>query len=85
MSKTLIVIAGATGSGKTDLSINIALHYRAPIISTDSRQFYRRLAIGTAQPTAEELALAEHHFIASHELTDVPRRARYRALLVLLR
>ena len=70
MDKTLIVIAGATGSGKTDLSINIALHYHAPIISTDSRQFYRGIPIGTAQPDAEQLQAVEHHFIASHVLTQ---------------
>ena len=70
MGKTLIVIAGATGSGKTDLSIHIAQHYQAPIISTDSRQFYRGIPIGTAQPDAEQLAAVEHHFIASHDLTQ---------------
>lgn len=68
MGKTLIVIAGATGSGKTDLSIAIALHYAAPIISTDSRQFYRGIPIGTAQPDKEQLQAVEHHFIASHDL-----------------
>lgn len=68
MGKTLIVIAGATGSGKTDLSIKIALHYAAPIISTDSRQFYRGIPIGTAQPDNEQLQTIEHHFIASHDL-----------------
>lgn len=68
MGKTLIVIAGATGSGKTDLSIKIALHYAAPIISTDSRQFYRGIPIGTAQPDNEQLQTVEHHFIASHDL-----------------
>lgn len=68
MGKTLIVIAGPTGSGKTDLSIQIALHYHAPIISTDSRQFYRGIPIGTAQPDAEQLQAVEHHFIASHDL-----------------
>lgn len=68
MGKTLIVIAGATGSGKTDLSIKIALHYAAPIISTDSRQFYRGIPIGTAQPDKEQLQTVEHHFIASHDL-----------------
>ncbi|MBQ1253275.1 MAG: tRNA (adenosine(37)-N6)-dimethylallyltransferase MiaA [Alistipes sp.] len=70
MGKTLIVIAGATGSGKTDLSINIAQHYHAPIISTDSRQFYRGIPIGTAQPDKEQLQAVEHHFIASHDLTQ---------------
>ena len=69
-TKTLIVIAGPTGSGKTDLSIGVAQHYACPIISTDSRQFYRGIPIGTAQPTVEELALVEHHFIASHALED---------------
>ena len=68
MGKTLIVIAGPTGSGKTDLSIQIALHYHAPIISTDSRQFYSGIPIGTAQPDAEQLQTVEHHFIASHDL-----------------
>lgn len=69
-TKTLIVIVGPTGSGKTDLSIGVAQHYACPIISTDSRQFYRGIPIGTAQPTAEEQALVEHHFIASHSLED---------------
>lgn len=68
--KRLIVIVGATGSGKTDLSIRVAQHYSAPIISTDSRQVYKGLPIGTAQPSVEQLQLVEHHFIASHELTD---------------
>lgn len=68
--KSLIVIVGPTGSGKTDLSIAVAEHFSAPIISTDSRQFYRGIPIGTAQPDAEQLARVKHHFIASHELTD---------------
>lgn len=68
--KTLISIVGPTGSGKTDLSISVAQHYSAPIISTDSRQFYRGIPIGTAQPDAEQLAAVTHHFIASHEITD---------------
>ena len=69
-TKTLIVIVGPTGSGKTDLSIRVAEHYDCPIISTDSRQFYRGIPIGTAQPDNEQLERVEHHFIASHELTD---------------
>lgn len=68
--KTFIVIVGPTGSGKTDLSIAVAEHFSAPIISTDSRQFYRGIPIGTAQPDAEQLQRVEHHFIASHDLTD---------------
>lgn len=69
-TKELIVVVGPTGSGKTSLSIQIAQHLSAPIISTDSRQFYRGIPIGTAQPTPEELAAAPHHFIACRELED---------------
>ena len=67
-TKHLIVIVGPTGSGKSDLAIEIAERYGAPIISTDSRQFYRGIPIGTAQPDAEQLQRVEHHFIASHDL-----------------
>ena len=66
--KRLLVIVGPTGSGKTDLSIRIARHFGAPILSTDSRQFYRGMSIGTAQPTAEQLQAAEHHFIADRDM-----------------
>lgn len=67
-TKYLIVIVGPTGSGKSDLAIEIAERYGAPIISTDSRQFYRGIPIGTAQPDEEQLQRVEHHFIASHDL-----------------
>ncbi len=69
-TKRLIVIVGPTGSGKTSLSVALAEHLSAPIISTDSRQLYRGMAIGTAQPTAEQLSMAEHHFIACREIDD---------------
>lgn len=68
--KIVIVIVGATGSGKTDLSIALAQHYNAPIISTDSRQVYKGMPICTAQPTKEQLNMVEHHFIASCDITD---------------
>ena len=68
--KRLLVVVGPTGSGKTDLSVRLALHYGAPILSTDSRQVYRGMPIGTAQPSADQLQAIEHHFIASHDLTD---------------
>ena len=61
--KRLIVIVGPTGSGKTDLSIAVAEHFAAPIISTDSRQFYRGMAIGTAQPSREQMERVEHHLV----------------------
>ena len=67
---TLIVVVGPTGSGKSALAVKLAQHYHAPVISTDSRQLYRGLAIGTAQPTADELAAAKHYFIADREVED---------------
>lgn len=69
-TKRLLVVVGPTGSGKTDLSIRLALHYAAPILSTDSRQVYRGMPIGTAQPSVDQLQAVEHHFIASHDLKD---------------
>ncbi len=63
------MIVGPTGSGKTALSIALARRIGAPIISTDSRQMYRGMAIGTAQPTAEELAAAKHYLIADRPVT----------------
>ena len=68
--KRLIVIVGATGSGKTDLSISVAEHFAAPIISTDSRQFYRGMAIGTAQPSREQMARVEHHLVDCLDVTE---------------
>jgi tRNA dimethylallyltransferase len=70
MKPTLIVIVGPTGSGKSDLAVRLAQRLGAPIISTDSRQVYRGMAIGTAQPTAEQLAAAPHHFIADRPPTE---------------
>lgn len=66
--RRLIVIVGATGSGKTDLSVALAERLHAPIISTDSRQFFKGIPIGTAQPTEEQLQRVEHHFISCFDL-----------------
>ncbi len=63
--KRLIVIAGPTAVGKTSYAIKLAQEYNTEIISTDSRQFYRELQIGTAAPTEEELNAAPHHFIGN--------------------
>lgn len=68
--KTLIVIVGPTGSGKTELAVSLAERFAAPVISTDSRQIYRDLPIGTAQPDAAQLQRAEHYFIATHAIDE---------------
>lgn len=78
-SKILIVISGPTASGKTALAIELARHYQTEIISADSRQFYRELPIGTAQPSAAELAAAPHHFIASRSIFDELNAGRFEA------
>lgn len=70
MAKTLIVIAGPTAIGKTALAIKLAQYYQTEIISADSRQFYKEMAIGTAKPSAEELKEAKHHFINSLSIAD---------------
>ncbi len=70
MAKTLIVVVGPTAIGKTTLAIQLAQYFRTEIISADSRQFYREMAIGTAKPSDEELKAATHHFINSHSILD---------------
>lgn len=66
--KNLIVVVGPTAIGKTALAITLAQHFQTEIISADSRQFFREMAIGTAKPTVEELAQVPHHFINSHSV-----------------
>lgn len=68
MNKTLVVIVGPTGIGKTALAIALARHFSTEIISADSRQFFKEMEIGTAKPSPEELAAAPHHFIDSHSI-----------------
>lgn len=76
-NKTLIVVTGPTGSGKTDLAIKLALHYGCHILSADSRQLYRDIPIGTAAPTHEQLALVPHHFVGILSLEDYYSAAQY--------
>lgn len=70
MVKTLIVIVGPTAIGKTALALQVAQKFQTEIISADSRQFYIETEIGTAKPSAVELAAAKHHFINSHHITE---------------
>ena len=70
MSKYLIVIAGATATGKTETAIRLARHFDTEILNADSRQFYREMGIGTAKPDEEELAAAKHHFVNNLSIHD---------------
>ena len=68
--KYLITIVGPTAIGKTSLSIAMAQHFNCDIISCDSRQFFREMRIGTAVPTTDELAGAQHHFIQNKSIFE---------------
>ena len=79
MPHTLIVLIGPTGVGKTELSLSIAEHFHTCIVSSDSRQLYADLKIGTAAPTPDQLARAPHHFVGTLKLTDYYSAAQYEA------
>jgi len=70
LSKTVIVIVGPTAIGKTAVSINIAKKSNCPVLSADSRQFFKEMTIGTAKPSVEEMQGVPHYFINSHTITD---------------
>ena len=67
---SLITLLGPTGVGKTELSLKVAERLGSPIISSDSRQLYRELPIGTAAPTPEQQARVKHYFVGTLGLTD---------------
>ena len=68
--KTVIIIAGPTAVGKTDIAIKVAKYFRTEIISADSRQCFKEMNIGVARPSPEELSQVKHHFIASHSIHE---------------
>jgi len=68
--KTLICIVGPTAIGKTTLAIDIAKQISTEIISSDSRQFYKEMTIGTAKPSLEEMKEIPHHFIDNLSIHD---------------
>ncbi len=70
MEKTLISVVGPTAIGKTAMAISLALHFDTEIISSDSRQFYKEMRIGTAVPVLEELQAVKHHFIQHKSIFD---------------
>ena len=77
--KILLVIAGPTAVGKTDLCLRLAKHFNTVIVSADSRQFYKEMNIGTAKPSAAELAEVKHYFINSHYITQSYTSGAYEA------
>ncbi|MDR2520834.1 MAG: tRNA (adenosine(37)-N6)-dimethylallyltransferase MiaA [Bacteroidales bacterium OttesenSCG-928-I14] len=66
----LVLIVGATCVGKTEIAIRLAKHFQSPIISVDSRQFYKELLIGTAVPSATDLNQAKHYFVSNLSIFD---------------
>ena len=69
-NKTLIVITGPTGVGKTETTLRIAEHFNVPVINADSRQIFSEIPIGTAAPTAEQQQRVQHYFVGNHHLED---------------
>ena len=67
---SLVILLGPTGVGKTELSLRVAEHFGSPIISSDSRQLYKDLPIGTAAPTVEQMARVRHYMVGTLSLTD---------------
>lgn len=66
----LVIITGPTASGKTDLAVNMAIEFNTDVFSSDSRQFYKEIPIGTAAPTTEEQRGIKHHFIGHLSIHD---------------
>ena len=77
MGRRLVIVLGPTAVGKTDWSIGLAQKYDSPVISCDSRQIYREMNIGTAVPSASQLAAVEHFFIRSHSVAELYTAGRY--------
>ena len=76
-NKNLIYIAGPTGVGKTDLSLEIAKKFNTDIVSCDSRQFYKELKIGTSPPSNSQLKEVKHHFIHNKSIHDLYNVGKY--------
>ena len=74
---TLLVLLGPTGVGKTELSLQLAEHFKCPILNADSRQIYQDIQIGTAAPTAEELSRVKHYFVHTLRLDEYYSAAEY--------
>jgi tRNA dimethylallyltransferase len=83
-AKSLIVIGGPTAVGKTALSIAVAKKFNCPVISADSRQFFKQMTIGTAKPSPDEIKDIPHYFINSHSITDEYNVGKFETDVILL-
>lgn len=77
MTRSLLLIVGPTGIGKTELSLQVAERFGCPILNCDSRQIYRDIPIGTAAPTEEEQVRVKHYFVATHALEENYNAGQY--------
>ncbi len=68
--RTLIVIVGPTGVGKTETCLRLAEYFHIPIINADSRQLFSEIPIGTAAPTQEQMARVKHYLVGTLGLDD---------------
>ncbi|MBR5729258.1 MAG: tRNA (adenosine(37)-N6)-dimethylallyltransferase MiaA [Prevotella sp.] len=75
--KTLLVILGPTGVGKTELCLRVAEHFHVPIINADSRQIFREIPIGTAAPTEDQQRRVKHYFVGTHSIDDYYSASMY--------
>ncbi len=75
--RRVVILLGPTAVGKTDYSMELALHFGSPVISCDSRQIYRQMSIGTAVPTPEQLSRVKHYFIHSHSVEQYYTAGKY--------
>ena len=75
--KTLLVIVGPTGVGKTEVSLRVAEALGCPIVNADSRQVYREIPIGTAAPTAAEQARVVHYFVGCKSVAEDYNAGQY--------
>ena len=81
MLEKILTIAGPTASGKTDASIQLAERFNGEIIGVDSRQIYKSIPIGTAQPSKDQLKTIPHHLIAVKELGETISAGEYAKLV----
>ena len=77
MASRVVVLSGPTASGKTALGVLLAQQLGGEVVSADSMQIYRRMDVGTAKPTAEEMCGVPHHMIDVAEPGEDYSVARY--------